>query len=401
MKRALWLLTGLLTAGAAPGRAATWEPTQVQLPGPTEVFTLSPHGRSAAVGPDGAVHVTLQGVPEEGTSLVYTMHRAPTGGWSDPELVSTGTQARSSSLAVGPQNDLHVVWVQSEASQGEIRYRHRTATGAWGPVEVISLPMGLCTTPVIAADSFGRPHAVWVQSIEGRPRLLYSLRTDGWSEPLQIGPNTTEPGEPTLVADGLGNIHVAWADRVGDPNGGGAYNYEIFYARLRPEPGAAFEVSRLTQDLAVSREPFLEATGDGTVHLVWLDNRADPSGGTFEVYYKRRLPGLSWGKDKRFTYDKVAHGRVVLAAGADNTVNVAWEDYRHGNPEIYYRQITWEYGWDPSPTRLTSDVSPSQRPSLVTLPDGGMVLLWTDAIDTRTVRVFAKDGDVRLTPGGN
>jgi hypothetical protein len=343
----------------------------------------------------------VQAHADEETSRVYYLRRTAAGSWSPPELVSTGPQNRSSALAVGPDGGLDVVWQSAAASKGEILYRHRDVSGSWGPVENLSLPTGLAYSPAVASDPFGRPHVVWVQSIENRAQILYSRRENSWLPPVMINTDGGSPGEPTLVADGLGDIHVAWTDRVGDPNNFGVYNYEIFYGHLQPEPGAVFEVIRLTYDLAVSREPYLEATADGTVHLAWLDNRSEVSGNIFEVFYRRRLPGIGWNKDKRFTYGTTGHGRVALAAGAENTVNVVWEDYRHGNPEIYYRQITWETGWDPLATRLTSDLSPSERPSLVTTPDGGMVLLWTDALDSHNIRVFAKYGHVRGVPRGN
>ena len=124
------------------------------------------------------------------------------------------------------------------------------------------------------------------------------------------------------------------------------------------------------------------AAPDGTLHLVWSDNRLSTIGirsGYFDVYYKRYLPGVGWGHDKQFSWDGTDHARPILTLGAGSTVNICWEDYRFGNPEIYYRQITPETGWDPDPSRLTSDAGASQSPTLLSVPGGGILLLWADA----------------------
>ena len=134
------------------------------------------------------------------------------------------------------------------------------------------------------------------------------------------------------------------------------------------------------------------------MHLVWLDDRVSGNLDYFEVYYKRYLPGIGWGKDKRFTYNRVEHGAPVVLAGPGNTVNVAWEDFRTGSPDIYFRQITDARGWDRDPTPITADVSSSQSPALALAPGGRLTLIWSDAQGPGTFQVFAKDGSAVAAP---
>ncbi len=84
----------------------------------------------------------------------------------------------------------------------------------------------------------------------------------------------------------------------------------------------------------------------------------------------------------------------MVAVGVGASVNVAWEDFRDGNSEIYFRQITPELGWDPASTRLSLDISSSQTPALLPLPDGSILALWTDARGFGDFRLLAKSGAI-------
>jgi hypothetical protein len=391
-------LAGLLAGAPGSAPAASWQPGRVQLPGSQQISTLSGSGRAAAVDAEGRVHVVKQNHLNESTfEIEYTLRQAD-GTWGGPTRISEEANARNASLTLDSTGGVHVVWEDITTSLVQVRYRYRDPGGAWSPIETLTaFDDELSTGPVVAVDTFHRVHIVWVGATAALPRIRYIRKAPGedWGDPEALSPEGARPEAPTVVADALGYVHVAWADRVGAISGSGKYNYEIFYQKFGPENTSPGDPLRLSDNAAVSREPFLVATPEGVVHLFWTDTRTAPAGtGSAEIFYRRHLPGVGWSRVKRFTYDGGSHARPVAAAGINNTVNVAWEDYRHGNPDIYYRQITQETGWDPHPTRLTSDVSPSIRPSLVSTPGGKLVLLWIEAEGSSDFRVFAKDGSV-------
>jgi len=199
-----------------------------------------------------------------------------------------------------------------------------------------------------------------------------------------------------MDADELGGIHIFWSDRV--PSSLPDLEWGLFYQRLDAASTAIPVPRDLVRGGATAARPFVEALEDGTVYLVWLDNRAASRVDAFEVFYKRYLPGVGWGKDKRFTYDVTNHARPVIVAGAGQTINVAWEDFRFGSPDIFYRQITPERGWDRELTQLTTDESASQSPTLVAEPDGRLLLIWSDAQEGGTFRICAKGGVASPVP---
>jgi hypothetical protein len=232
-----------------------------------------------------------------------------------------------------------------------------------------------------------------VDGRDGKQQILHTAKAVAGTEwdPVQVlSVDGVAPSEPTIDADGLGEVHVAWYDR------GSASlprtSYDILYLRL--VPGTAVAPERLIAPGGVAISPFIEAMEDGTIHLVWMDDRIGASFNYSEIYYKRYLPGIGWGNDKRFSYDGSGHDHPIIVAGPGATLNLAWEDYRNESPDIYYRQITDAFGWDPSATRLTADVSSSLSPSLAALSDGTLVLIWSDAQGTGTFRIHAKEGNI-------
>jgi hypothetical protein len=185
-------------------------------------------------------------------------------------------------------------------------------------------------------------------------------------------------------------VHILWSDRV--PSDPSDPVWSIFYVRLDVAAAAIPPPVVLVQGQGLALRPFLEAKDDGTLHLVWLDDRAASRLASFEIFYKRFLPGIGWGRIKRFTYDITNHGRPVIVAGAGESLNLVWEDYRGGPPDILYRQITPEKGWEREATPLTTDITSSQDPTLVSLPNGNLLLIWSDSQETGTFRILAKEG---------
>jgi hypothetical protein len=247
-------------------------------------------------------------------------------------------------------------------------------------------------------DAFNEVHVVWIDGRQGVQRVLYSSQVPGggWSPAQTLSVGGFLPEDVTMDADGLGGVHIVWADRGMSEQE--RFSFDLLYLRIDPETMVIPDPVRLIDHSGVALRPFLEALDDGTLHLVWLDDRSAARTSVFEIYYKRYLPGIGWGNDKRFTYDGVDHNRPVIVAGAGNTLNLAWEDFRAGTPDIYYRQITQETGWDRDLTPLTSDISASQAPSLLAISDGRLIIFWTDSQGSGTFQVFAKDGNVGAMP---
>ncbi|TRZ72143.1 MAG: T9SS C-terminal target domain-containing protein [Bacteroidetes bacterium] len=155
---------------------------------------------------------------------------------------------------------------------------------------------------------------------------------------------------------------------------------------------------RLTNDPANTITSFnnarcVAASGD-TVHIVLQDDRD----GNDEIYYKRSIDGgITWDQEIRLTND-IANSWSPSISVTGTTVHVAWEDYRDGNSEIYYKSsadggTTWE-----EDTRLTYAPSHSYIPSLTS--SGSTVnVVWYDFRDFQFDIYYKRSTDGGLTWG--
>src|SRR5512137_2934503 len=88
-----------------------------------------------------------------------------------------------------------------------------------------------------------------------------------------------------------------------------------------------------------------------------------------------------WEPDVRLTDNPSAsvtsfnNARCVAAAGA--TIHVVWHDDRDGSTEIYYKRSTDSGARWGADTRLTTDASWSERPS-VAVRDSAVHVVWYD-----------------------
>jgi hypothetical protein len=129
-------------------------------------------------------------------------------------------------------------------------------------------------------------------------------------------------------------VHVVWRDSRDNNN-------EIYYKRST-DGGIHWEVDvRLTNDTANSSTPCVAVLGTIT-HVAWNDFRD----GNSEIYYKRSTDGgESWGSDTRLTNGAFWAGTACLAVSA-SMVHLVWRDSRGGSSaddyKIYYKRSTDE-----------------------------------------------------------
>ena len=392
------LLASVLLAPATWG--AEWDPL-LESVSPAQVkATLGVSSRNAAVDAVGTVHLVYQNSSGIDQFQLYYVTRNTAGGWSPPVAISpAGVNARNASLSLDHEGRVHISYEMTSVSGDDIAHLMRDTNGTWSSAPVLVFPSaGFSRSAVSAVDSFDKLHVVWVDGRDAIQRILHASWSvaDGWRGPDVLSVGGTVPQDPTIDTDELGGIHIFWSDRVPAPQPD--QKWDLFYTRLDAASPSIPAPRDLVRGGSTSVRPYVEALPDGTVYVVWLDNRAASQLDAFEVFFKRYLPGVGWGKDKRFTYDITNHARPVIVAGGGQSLNVVWEDFRFGSPDIFYRQVTPERGWDRDLTQLTTDESASQAPTLVALANGGLLLIWGDAQEGGTFRIFAKEGTASSSP---
>jgi len=397
--RAIGFAVCLLVGWAAWAGGAAWDPTLAPISPPLANATLGVTSRNAAVAPDGVIHLIYQNTLSTDRFQLMYISRDAGGTWSTPLPISADSvSARNASVVVDHTGRLHVLCEVAYGATEDIAHFVRETNGTWsGPVFVSPSP-GFSRSPVASVDSFDKLHLVWLDGRNSVQRVLHSTWTagGGWNGLNVLSPGGISPQNPTIAADELGGIHIFWSDRIvaAMPD----QVWDIFYERLDAGTSAIPPPKDLVHASSIAVNPYVEALDDGTVYLVWLDSRAASRNDSFEVYFKRFLPGVGWGRDKRFTYDVTNHARPVIVAGGGRSLNVVWEDFRFGSPDIYYRQITPETGWDRDETALTTDESASQSPTLVSEPNGRLLLIWSGAQEGGSFRIFVREGTATPAP---
>lgn len=398
-----------LLAAAPRAQGGAWTNDAEPVSGNLGLSRTTPSNRFAGLLADGSLYAVWY-VRTGSRSAEIRGGRRPVGGtgWvPDPEPLSGGDSLASQpTLAVDSGGEGHLVWTDDRHGNNEIYYRHRLGDGSWNAEERLTTGEESSVGPVVAAGSAGRLAVVWVEGGPGNQRLQLRLRSDSgaWGPVRELTPPNGSAESPALQSDHAGQFHLVWQSSVLNPIIGvdDPGNSEIYYLRLDADGAPAITPYRVSQALGRSQHPSLAVENNGTLHVFWCDNR-DRSLGSgvpfpISIWYRRSLPGLGFGHEKRFVFNGGDNLNPVAAVDAAGTVNVVWENYSGGNSDLFYRQITPDYGWDPEVTRLTNTAGATQGPGLLAEPNGTLHLLWTDLRNANELNIYYRSGSALDAP---
>ncbi len=179
---------------------------------------------------------------------------------------------------------------------------------------------------------------------------------------------------PNMGVDSSGNAHIAWEDhRHGD-----LLSTEIYYSKLDQNGSIVIDNSRLTSVAGGKWDPWLAVDHNDQIHLVWWDKRDD----NFEIYYsKLSNNGQKIVQDRRLTFDPGKSGHPRMIIDNTNNVQIAWEDHRHGDWEVYYTKLDNNGDSLVGETRLTFDPGKSEVPRLAVDSQNNIHLVRMDTYD--------------------
>ncbi len=286
-------------------------------------------------------------------------------------------------------NVLHVIWSDDRDGNREIYYKRSPDEGlSWGAdARLTNNIAGSIFPSVIASGS--EVHVVWEEYRDGNNAEIYYKRSaDGgitWGADTRLTFNPASSFSPSAAVSGS-VVHVVWFDtRDG--------NSEIYYKRS-PDGGISWGTdTRLTINAAASAFPSVTVSGS-EVHVAWEEYRD----GNGEMYYKRSTDGgLTWGTDTRLTFN-IANSFSPSISASGSLVNIAWHDERDANREIYNKRspdggLSW--GTD---TRVTNDTSVSSYAS-VSVSGSNVHLAWINEPGGNLELYYNRSTDGGLTWG--
>ncbi|MBK8550022.1 MAG: T9SS type A sorting domain-containing protein [Ignavibacteria bacterium] len=200
--------------------------------------------------------------------------------------------------------------------------------------------------------------------------IYYKRSTDAgvsWGADIRLTNNTGDSQYPSVSVSGS-VVHVAWQDRRDG-------NFEIYYKRSTDAGVSWGADTRLTNGVFDSWHPSVSVAGSN-VNIAWQDRRDVDD----EIYYKRSTDeGVSWGADVRLT-NNAGVSAIPSVSASGLYIHVVWDDTRDGNAEIYYKRSTnggESWGAD---TRLTNNSASSTSASVV-VSDSVVHVTWQDRRD--------------------
>lgn len=217
---------------ATRSQSSGWSAPVAVLPKPS--FVLTP---VIACDRQGGMHVAWSGSDslDDVRHYVYYRYKAPGGCWLPWQPISlTGYVATSDvAMAVDHNSNAHFVWIDNYKEHGCVTYRERYADGTWSDVMPCStITGGLPGGPLsLAVGPDDRLHMVWSDVLAGYAKtnpLCYASKAGAsWWERRVL--TDCLPNYPAVGVGPQGDVHVAYDDYV-DVNTG---NTDIFYLQAK------------------------------------------------------------------------------------------------------------------------------------------------------------------------
>ena len=311
---------------------------------------------------------------------------------TEPEILSgtwTASGTHRARMAVDHNGMLHLVWHDPSSGYNEVYYRNKSSNGVWSEITKVTNVSGAefpgeAVNPDIAVGPDGSVHVVWNSNLfeDGHYEAFYRSRSpDGvWTPPLDEEPLSLSPdaqgANPSVAVGADGTVHVAYGEY--DP-------VDHIYYRYKPPGGEWSEAVDVSQiDPGNSRNAFLSAAEDGTLHIIWYD--VDNG----EVLYRSRSPDGEWAPALDQDAVNVSHNAGTSPADplfdtevdADGTLHVLWHDNDGGNVEIRYRSRSSDGTWSPSldapAVNVSGTAGGSYYPDGTVDEDGRLHVVWHD-----------------------
>ncbi|MEO6687725.1 MAG: sialidase family protein [Dokdonella sp.] len=279
---------------------------------------------------------------------VYLLHSGDAGQtWDAPIPLSTGQGAYRVSLAYAASR-LHVVWMDYRSGVWDTYYRRSPDRGqTWDPEVRIALSAGVfgAERPQIAARGDAVHVTIWDDRSPNPPCMPGTFLFPNCPDVFHIA--SLNGGATWGTEVNVANAGAAFAGRndIAVTSSSVVINYnrdvvgsdgQKLFAVRSTDNGATWETPiQLTTTPGSSDHGSIIGDG-GAVHLAWHDAR-DPQ--NLEIYYRRSLDsGGTWEDEEHVSTGAAGDSSTPLLAASANAVHVLWIDRRGGSFQVYYRR---------------------------------------------------------------
>jgi len=242
---------------------------------------------------------------------------------------------------------VYVVYADFNTSTwySQIKFTRSTNGGAsFSTPTVLSGSPSNVGLPFITVDPQGKIYVIWYNSSSDRFYLARSTNGgDSFTSPifvLNVYFNYSYQWRahpiPSLEAGGNDTLYLTWMDsRYG--------NWDILFSRSLDGGDSWSSPLRVNDDAGSSRQmmPMLTVDPGGGIHIAFYDRRT----GNWDIRYSRSIDkGLSFEPNLRVSdasfYGEYFMGDYMGIRADTNYVYVTWSDGRNGNQDIFFSMAT-------------------------------------------------------------
>ena len=265
---------------------------------------------------------------------------------------------------------LHTVWADERDGNAEVYYKRSQNSGAGWEADVrLTNSAGSSYFPAIHVSG-NMVLVSWSDNRDGNFEIYIKKSEDGgntWGADVRLTSNTSASDYPSIDAEG-NTVIIVWQD-LRDTD------YEIYFKRSTDGGNSWGADQRLSNNTAFSQYPSVTISGS-RVNIAWEDNRD----GNREIYNSYSNDGgLTWSGENRLTNNSSSSTSVSVTSEGD-FVDLTWSDQRDGNWEIYYKYSVNGGASFSTDQRLTNSAGNSWYPSIVSY-DSFIHICWQDARD--------------------
>jgi hypothetical protein len=180
--------------------------------------------------------------------------------------------------------------------------------------------------------------------------------------------STAVKGGPVTVGDAAGNIWAAW-------HAGPVGARDIFVARLPAGQDSFNTPVQITTHSLDQCNPDLALAANGTLYVVWQDNRR----GNWGIYASVSTDGQTFSKETAVVdaNDNQTAPSVAVDGASPSRAYVAWQDDRNGNQDIYVASSTNAFA-SSTVSRVTTNTADQTEPDMAVGASNTVYLVWTD-----------------------
>jgi hypothetical protein len=284
-------------------------------------------------GPNNTIHVMYSRVGNN--NKVYYRRSTDGGNSWQGQIELSGYKAFSPDLAVDPQGNAHMVWIDNRCGEYNVFYRMMSASGNLSGTQQPRSECGTYQNRPSITYAGGRVHLVYQRGTSSGAEIFYTSLGNNWSTPKSISNTSTASQNPTITSDGNNALFMAWDENV---NG-----HDILFKASLDGGNTWSNAIAFSNTSAWASHPHATWSPQARrVHVVW----ADMTGQSEEEVWERQFDPESLNTTAA---DRISHtGRKSLwpaVAVGTSRADIVWHDNSNTTYQIWndYGQVVAGY----------------------------------------------------------